>query len=198
VADGVNGAAGREDQGSDLSLMARLSAGDREALGPLMERHQRRVYRIALAYLRDPDDALDAVQETFVKAFLNASRWDGSADAGPWLSRIAVNHAIDRYRRAKRRHATYSPIEEGDHDPHYAAEEPSPERRAISRNLGERIGTALRALPEKQRVVFALRHYDDRSLEDIASLLDLPLGTVKSTLHRAILGLRERLAGLSS
>jgi RNA polymerase sigma-70 factor, ECF subfamily len=179
-------------------LMARLSAGDREALGPLMERHQRRVYRIALAYLRDPDDAQDAVQETFVKAFLSAARWDGSSDAGPWLSRIAVNQAIDRYRRAKRRRATYSPIEEGDHDPHFAAEEPSPERRAISQNLGERIGSALRALPEKQRAVFALRHYEERSLEDIASLLSLPLGTVKSTLHRAVLGLRERLSGLSS
>jgi RNA polymerase sigma factor (sigma-70 family) len=178
--------------------MARLSAGDREALGPLMERHQRRVYRIALAYLRDPDDALDAVQETFVKAFLSASRWDGSSDAGPWLSRIAVNHSIDRYRRTKRRRATYSPIEEGDHDHRYAAEEPSPERHAISRNLGERIGTALRALPEKQRAVFALRHYDEMSLEDIASVLGLPLGTVKSTLHRAILGLRERLTGLAS
>jgi RNA polymerase sigma-70 factor (ECF subfamily) len=198
VSDGVLAAAEPEDSGSDRSLMARLSAGDREALGPLMERHQRRVYRIALAYLRDPDDAQDVVQETFVKAFLSASRWDGSSDAGPWLSRIAVNHAIDRYRRTKRRRATYSPIEEGDHDQSLAAEEPSPERRAISRNLGERIGAALGALPEKQRAVFALRHYDERSLEDIASLLGLPLGTVKSTLHRAILGLRDRLSGLAS
>jgi RNA polymerase sigma-70 factor (ECF subfamily) len=196
VADGVLAAAEPEESGSDRSLMARLSAGDREALGPLMERHQRRVYRIALAYLRDPDDALDAVQETFVKAFVSAARWDGSSDAGPWLSRIAVNHAIDRYRRAKRRRATYSPIEEGDHDQRYAAEEPSPERRAISQNLGERIGTALRALPEKQRAVFVLRHYDEMSLEDIAATLGLRLGTVKSSLHRAVQGLRERLSGL--
>ena len=178
--------------------MARLSAGDREALGPLMERHERRVYRIALAYLRNPDDALDAVQETFVKAFLSASRWDGASDAGPWLSRIAVNHAIDRYRRSKRRRATYSPLEEGDHDQHFAADEPSPERKAISQNLGERIGVALRALPEKQRAVFVLRHYDDMSLEEIATTLGLRLGTVKSSLHRAILGLRERLGGLST
>jgi RNA polymerase sigma-70 factor (ECF subfamily) len=176
--------------------MARLARGDREALGPLMERHQRRVYRIALSYLRDPDDALDAVQETFVKAFLNASRWDGALDAGPWLSRIAVNHAIDRYRRAKRRRATYSPMEEGDHDTHLALEDPSPERKAISRDLGDRIAAALRGLPEKQRAVFVLRHYDEMSLEEIAATLDLRLGTVKSSLHRAILGLRERLAGV--
>jgi RNA polymerase sigma-70 factor (ECF subfamily) len=177
--------------------MARLAAGDREALAPLMERHQQRVYRIALSYLRDPDDAKDAVQETFVKAFLNASRWDGSSDAGPWLSRIAVNHAIDRYRRAKRRRATYTPMEEGDHDERLAAEDPSPERTVMSRDLRERIGAALRGLPEKQRAVFVLRHYDDMSLEDIAETLGLRLGTVKSSLHRAILGLRARLSGVS-
>ena len=163
-----------------------------------MERHQRRVYRIALSYLRDPDDALDAVQETFVKAFLSAARWDGSSDAGPWLSRIAVNHAIDRYRRAKRRRATYSPIEEGDHDERFAAEDalagaaghqPQP-RRAHRRRPA--------ALPEKQRAVFVLRHYDEMSLEDIATTLGLRLGTVKSSLHRAVLGLRERLAGIAS
>lgn len=177
--------------------MARLAAGDREALAPLMERHRQRVYRIALSYLRDPEDALDAVQETFVKAFLNASRWDGSSDAGPWLSRIAVNHAIDRYRRAKRRRATYTPMEEGDHDERLAAEDPSPERKVMSRDLGERIGAALRGLPEKQRAVFVLRHYDEMSLEDIAATLGLRLGTVKSSLHRAILGLRSRLSGVS-
>jgi RNA polymerase sigma-70 factor (ECF subfamily) len=176
--------------------MARLAAGDRQALGPLMERHQRRLYRIAYAYLRDPDDALDAVQETFVKVFMGASRWDGSSDAGPWMSRIAVNQAIDRYRRRKLRRATYTPLEEGDHDQRIAATAPSPERAAVGKDLGERIAAALRGLPEKQRAVFVLRHYEDMSLEDIAQTLDLRLVTVKSTLHRAIQGLRERLAGL--
>ena len=70
---------------SDRDLMARLAAGDRDALAPLMERHHRRLYRIALSYLRRPDDALDAVQETFVKAFLHAARWDGAAEVAPWL-----------------------------------------------------------------------------------------------------------------
>ena len=81
---------------SDRELMARLAAGDRDALDPLMERHHRRLYRIALGYLRDPDLALDAVQETFVKAFQNASRWDARAEVAPWLVRIAVNQSIDR------------------------------------------------------------------------------------------------------
>jgi len=101
---------------ADRELMARLAAGDREALAPLMERHYRRVYRIALSYLRHPDDALDAVQETFVKAFQKADRWDGSTDAGPWLARVAVNQSIDRWRRIRRRQATFTALGEGDHE----------------------------------------------------------------------------------
>lgn len=178
--------------------MARLVAGEREALGPLMGRHHRRLYRIALSYLRSPDDALDVVQETFVKAFQHAARWDGSAEVGPWLTRIAVNQAIDRYRRTKRRRATITPgaDQEADHRESLAAEEPSPERKVLGRELGERIAAALRALPERQRAVVVLRHYEEMTLEEISAALGLSLGTVKSSLHRALRRLRSRLEGL--
>lgn len=176
--------------------MARLAAGDGEALEPLMERHYRRLFRIALAYLRETDAALDAVQETFVKAFQSARSWDGSADAGPWLTRIAVNHAIDRYRRGKRRERAEAPMPEGDHDERLGADEPSPERKVLGRELGERIDAALRALPETQRAVFVLRHHEEMKLEEIAGMLGISLGTVKSSLHRAIRRLRVRLEGV--
>ena len=183
---------------SDRDLMGRLARGDREALAPLMERHHRRLYRLALSYLRDPDEALDAVQEVFVKAYQNAARWDGGAEVGPWLTRIAVNHSIDRYRRGRRRLAAETPLDEesGDHDPRLSADAPSPERRLLGREVGERIASALRGLPERQREVFVLRHYDEMTLEDIASTLELSLGTVKSSLHRAVHRMRERLEGL--
>ena len=184
------------EPGSDRDLLARLAAGEREALAPLMERHYRRLYRLSLSYLRNADDALDAVQETFVKAFQNAGRWDGSADAGPWLSRIAINVAIDRYRRARRRQATFSPLGETDHDETMAGGEPSPERHALGSEVGRRIASALRGLPEKQRAVFVLRHYQEMSLQEIGESLGMRLGTVKSNLHRAVYRLRERLEGL--
>ena len=184
----------------DRELMARLAAGDREALDPLMRRHYQRIYRIALGYLRNPADALDAVQEIFVKAYRNASRWDGRAEAGPWLTRIAVNHAIDRYRRERRRRASFSPLDDAlpEGDRQAAIPDPSPERRALGRELGERITAALGALPERQRAVFVLRHYEEMTLEEIAAALDLRLGTVKSTLHRALQGLRLRLESLQA
>lgn len=182
---------------SDRELMQRLASGDREALSPLMERHSKRVYRIALSYLRDADDALDAVQDTFVKAFQNAVRWDPTSEVAPWLMRIAVNHSIDQYRRGKRRGVHHTPLVDGDHDERIAAQEASPERHAQGKELGEKIARALETLPEGHRAVFVLRHYDGMSLEEISSTLNLSLGTVKSSLHRATHRLRERLAGLA-
>jgi RNA polymerase sigma-70 factor, ECF subfamily len=185
------------DASEDRALLVRLAAGDRDALEPLMGRHYKRVYRIALGYLRNPEDALDVVQETFVKVFAHAGRWDGSSDVGPWLARIAVNQSIDRYRRNKRRRMSFTPLEEGDHQEALATTAVSPERRALSGQIGERIARALDGLPETQRTVFVLRHYEDMSLEEIAGTMGLALGTVKSSLHRAVHRLRDRLSGLA-
>jgi len=176
--------------------MGRLARGDREALAPLMERHYQRLHRIVLGYLRDADEALDVVQETFVKAFTHAGSWQEQAEVGPWLTRIAVNKAIDRYRRGKHRWLAEQPLEQEGQESTFEVEDPSPERRVMGRELADRIGVAVRSLPERQRAVFVLRHYEEMSLEEIGQTLGLKLGTVKSTLHRAVHHLRERLAGV--
>jgi len=180
---------------SDRDLMARLAAGDRDAMAPLVERHQRRLYRIALGYLREREDALDVVQEAFVKVFRAAPRWDGSADAGPWLSRVAVNLSIDRWRRNKRRGQTFAPLAEGDHLEVLKDAGPAPDRGLLHRDAGGKVARALSALPERQRAVVVLRHYQELSLEEIAATLGISLGTVKSSLHRALHRMREALAG---
>jgi RNA polymerase sigma factor (sigma-70 family) len=177
----------------DRELMARLAAGEREALAPLMERHYPRVYRVALSYLRQREDALDVVQETFVKAFQNAARWDGSAEAGPWLARIAVNLSIDRWRRNKRRLQTFAPLPEDDHCETLAAAGDGADRSLQGREAQERVRAALAVLPERQRAVVVLRHYQELSLEEIASALGMSLGTVKSSLHRALQRMRAGL-----
>jgi len=187
-------AAGMEP--SDRELMARLAAGDRDALDPLMDRHHRRLYRIALGYLRDPDLALDAVQETFVKAFQNASRWDTRAEVAPWLVRITINQSIDQYRRVRRRRTAEEPLAEGDHSSTLVVDEAGPDRKVMGREIGERIQAALSGLPDRQRAVFVLRHCEDMTLEEIAESLQMNLGTVKSALHRAVRSLRERLEGV--
>ena len=181
---------------SDRDLMARLAGGDREALAPLMERHYPRLYRIALSYLRNPDDALDTVQETFVKAFQNAGRWDGSVEAGPWLSRVAINQSIDRWRRIRRRQATFTPLAPGDHQGELADGAPDPDARVHGRELRDRLAAALGRLPERQRAVVILRPYQEMTLEEVADTLGMRLGTVKSSLHRALGRLRTGLQGV--
>ena len=181
-------------EADDRELMARLAAGERDALAPLMARHYRRLYRIALAYLRQPDDALDVVQEAFVKAYQNAERWDGAAEAGPWLARIAVNLSIDRWRRNKRRLQTFTPMPEGDHETALADTANTPQRSLDGREARDRVRVALATLPERQRAVVTLRHYQELSLEEIAATLGMSLGTVKSTLHRALHRMRAGLA----
>jgi RNA polymerase sigma factor (sigma-70 family) len=180
--------------------MQRLARGDRDALGPLMERHHRRLFRIALSYLRDPDEAMDAVQETFVKAYQAAPRWDPVSEVAPWLSRIAVNHSIDCYRRRRRRRQAEEPLQTDaeDHDARWTTGAPSPEHEASGREVGRQIAAALEMLPERQRAIFVLRHYDERTLPEIADALGMSLGTVKSSLHRAIARLRERLGSASA
>ena len=181
---------------TDRELMLRLAAGDKDALAPLMERHHGRLYRVALGYLRDPDLALDVVQETFVKAYQNASRWDGRAEVAPWLMRIAVNQSIDQSRRNRRRSAAEEPLPEGDHAAQLTVGEAAPDRRVFGREVGERIDAALARLPAKQRAVFVLRHCEEMTLEEIAESLGMRLGTVKSALHRAVRALRVRLEGM--
>ncbi len=158
-----------------------------------MERHHRRVYRIALSYLRNPDDALDAVQETFVKAFQNAGRWHPESEVLPWLTRIAVNQSIDQYRRGRRRQAMETPLEREDGVVRLSTGELPADIRLEGRETGERISRAVRELPATQRAVVILRHYEQLTLEEIASTLGLRLGTVKSALHRGLQRLRTRL-----
>jgi RNA polymerase sigma factor (sigma-70 family) len=189
----------RDDQSlcepSDAALMTRLAAGEREALDPLMERHYRRLYRLALAYLRHPDDALDVVQETFVRAYVHAGRWREDREVGAWLTRIAINQSIDRYRREKCRRRFMEPLED-EAAPAAPAAPSSPERAIAAREIAEQVGQAVESLPEKQRAVFLLRHREGLPLDEIGRTLGLNLGTVKSSLHRAVIRLRDQLGEL--
>ncbi len=182
-------------EATDAALMTRLAAGEREALEPLMERHYRRLYRLALGYLRHPDDALDVVQETFVRAYVHAGRWREDRDVGAWLTRIAINQSIDRYRRDRFRRRILEPL--GDEaQPEAPAEPSSPERAVGAREIDEQVGRAVGSLPERQRAVFLLRHREGLALDEIGRTLGMNLGTVKSSLHRAIVRLRRQLGGL--
>jgi RNA polymerase sigma-70 factor (ECF subfamily) len=190
-------------EGLEARLVQASKSGDTAAYGELVRRHQDRVFNVCWRICGNRTEAEDLAQETFVKAFEAIGRFDGRARFYTWLFRIAANLAISagrRERRAKTVSLDRGPrLVEQDEAPageRLAAETPTPEEMAMDREAQKLVVSALAELDEEYRVVVTLRDLESLSYEEIAEVLELPVGTVKSRLHRGRLALRERLAPL--
>ena len=165
-----------------------------------MAGEQRRVFLLCLRMLRDPEDADTAAQDAFLKAYRALEKNSATAPEDParWITRIAVNTCLDRLRSRRwmfwRRRA--GQMEEEVALTLAPARSPSPEDRVFASEIGKRLAAAMERLSDRQRSVFVLRHYDDRSLEEIGALLGLDLGTVKAHMARATARLRNELRDL--
>lgn len=171
-----------------------LAADNQAALEELLAAHQKRVLRLALRLLGDPDEAASAAQDCFLRAYRALARCPRDAQGQRrWLVRLATNLCLDRLRSRKwnwwRSRLGFEP-DQGQAEPPLLR---TPERELLSREIGDRLSLALRRLPARQRAVFVLRHYEDHSLEEIAGHLSLNVGTVKAHLARALEKLREEL-----
>ena len=176
--------------GDDAAVLAdRARRGDREAFGRLVVAHQRDITRLAYRILGDADLADSVAQETFLRAWQRRRRFRGDGPFGGWIGRIAVNLCRDQLRRKRLvwSETDLSQPLSGELGPLAAALDggPTPEVASLSRDLGRRIAAAMAALPRKQREVFALRFYDELPLADIAAVLRVDVGTVKTHLFRA-------------
>jgi len=178
----------------DWELLARVAGGDGDAFGPLVERHQDRLVRLCERLLGDAEEARDAAQEVFVKAFRHAGRAQPRGRLFTWLYRIAVNHCLNRMRRRPiaRFFSLSAPGEEESapaFDP--PTEAPSPERALAERERWRATRRAIDALPESQRTVLLLAKFEGLAYREIAEVLGISLGAVESRLVRAM----RRLAG---
>lgn len=175
----------------EASLVVRAQDGDTDAFGELVAAHQRFVYNLCLRAVGDPREAEDLAQETFLRAWLAIGRFRREARFSTWLYRIAVNQAYSRLPRLRRELAEIPAAEEGLD----LAEEvgPSPAQRA---EVGEQMALLreeIRRLPASHRMMVLLRFQMDCPYEEIAEILDVPLGTVKTGLFRSRARLREAL-----
>lgn len=178
--------------GPTTHLMEGVARGDGEAFRQLVERYQRRVYRLALSYLRRHDDALDVAQETFVRVYRARATVHPEVDPEGFIFRIAANLCIDQHRR--RRRVTEEPLPEPDSGRELADQNAAdPMELAIEAERENALARALDRLAPRQRMVFVLRHYQQLSLEEISVALHCSVGTVKSSLHRAVAKLRAAL-----
>ena len=181
----------------EARLIREVRAGNTEAFEYFVRRYQRRITRIAFRLLRDVGEADCAAQESFLKAYQNLGDFREGSTFETWLTRICINWCKDRLKR--RRLVLYfhqAPAGQGEETgPRevVAHRDPSPERRALSREIRERLREAMDHLSPRQRSIFVLKHFEELSIPEIADLTGLDAGTIKSHLFRAAQKIRERL-----
>jgi len=180
----------------DFALMEAVRSDREGAFETFVERYQKRLYRLAWGYLRQHEDALDAVQETMVKIYLARAHYRPESHPFTWASRILVNHCLDVLRRKRVRPAD-SLEETQERHPGRDVVPPdpgaTPESRHATDEFRRHVEQAVATLPESQREIFVLRHFEEMSLQEIAVARGCALGTVKSSLHRAAAAVRDRL-----
>ncbi|AOY88528.1 RNA polymerase sigma factor RpoE [Marinobacter salinus] len=175
------------DSQTDLQLVRKVRNGDRSAFDLLVVKYQSRVASIISRYVYDSQEVMDLTQETLVKAFRAIDRFRGDSAFYTWLYRIAVNTAKNFLESRSRRPQGSADVAEAENfdDGGRLRDVASPERLMQREELQEALSEAIARLPEELRSAFLLREYDGLSYEDIARILECPIGTVRSRIFRA-------------
>src|SRR5258708_31492349 len=199
-ADGVSGSGGGREE--EAALIGRIQSGERELFYELIRPYERRVFVIAFTILRNEEDAEDAAQDAFLKAFKHLAQFRSESRFSTWLIQVAINEA--RLRQRKSHLEIMRPIEDkenedGSYTPHDFTDWREIPSEALERKeIREKLVAALASLAQKYREVFVLRDVEHMSIEDTAQALGISAGAVKTRLSRARLMLRDLLsAGLA-
>ncbi len=183
----------------EVVLVERAARGDRAAFEALVRRYQHKVHGYVVRMTNDAQDAEDLTQEVFIKAYVSLGNFRGEASVQTWLYRIATNLCIDRSRRKKRQVPTAFSLDEPVEEEHEQTgrelpdHEADPYRLLARKELRQRVREALAAMSEKLRAVIVMYDLQSMSYEEIAQVLDCPLGTVKSRLFNGRTELARKL-----
>jgi RNA polymerase sigma-70 factor (ECF subfamily) len=170
-----------------------MNDGDVEVFLALVERHRGYLYNIALRLTGNEYDANDVVQESLLDAFVHLDRFEGRADLRTWLHRIVVNCALDHLRRLRRRPDVVDPLSIADVADSAASPAPDPERLAESRDWRRLVAAVMETMSPLERVTFALRHFEGRSIVEIAQTVGIGTNAAKQHIFRAVRKLRLAL-----
>lgn len=181
----------------EQALLQRCKDGEIGAFDELVQRFQKRVFNFAYGIAGNQDDASDVAQEAFVRVFNSIQTFRGDANFTTWIYRIVTNVYLDERKKSKSHRLTslddYIDLEENSVSRQIEDESPLPDEVAQSKERNQAVRAAVSSLPDYQRIIVTLYHLHDRSYEEIADILHLPIGTVKSRLNRARLALAEKL-----
>lgn len=179
---------------TDEDIVARVLAGDVASFEILMRRHNQRLYRIGRAILRNDADAEDLMQEAYIRAYQNLSKFEGRAKFSTWLSRIAVNEALARKRSLSRREEIEPMVDpQSERAKNFPERSASPEQQVSANELRGLLEEAIDSLPDPYRTVIMLRDIQEMETAETAEALDITEQNVKTRLHRARALLRKRL-----
>lgn len=174
----------------ETSLILKCQAGDRAALNDLFRLYEGKTYGLCFRVLGNREDALDLCQEVFIRALKGLPSFDPSRPFFPWLKRIAINTCVNHLKRSQK-YFLHPEVELAA----TAGMESFPVDRALEEaELRDTVRKCLDSLPPPMRLIMMLRHYESMSYQEIASVTGLPLGTVKTYLHRARENIRKKLA----
>ena len=184
----------------DAVVIARVRAGDVDAFRVLVERHNPAVFRLAYRMTGNQQDAEDAVQETFLRAYRQLRRFEPRASFGTWLYRIAANCSLDLLRKRQREaggRASGDSAINGVSDA-LVADLPSPDALASNAEVQQQVESALAQLTPVERAAFTLRHFEGRSIEEISTTLGVGANAAKQSIFRAVQKVRWALEPMRS
>ena len=184
----------------DRQLVARAQRGDKRAFELLVEKYQRKLGRLLARFIRDPAEVEDVTQEAFIKAYRALPAFRGDSAFYTWLYRIGINTAKNYLMALGRRAPTSTEVEaedaEGFEDGEQLRDINTPESLLLSAEIAQTVNATIEELPEELRTAIQLREIEGMSYEDIARIMDCPIGTVRSRIFRAREAIAERLRPL--
>ena len=174
-------------------ILARAKRGELDAFEELVRRYEKRVYAVALRSSGSPEDAADIVQEVFLRAWRSIESFRGDSGFSTWLFRITMNMCVDFARHKHAQPQTQSMVDEEENERPMPDTAPTPEEHLENRELGRELAEALEEISEEHRRIVLLRDVSGMSYTEIAEVLEISEGTVKSRLSRARIALRKVL-----
>jgi RNA polymerase sigma-70 factor, ECF subfamily len=184
----------------DQELVERAQRGDKQAFGLLVEKYQRKLARLLSRFVRDPAEVEDVTQEAFIKAYRALPKFRGDSAFYTWLYRIGINTAKNYLMAAGRRAPTSTGVDSDEAESLEEGEQlrdiNTPESLLLSREIGDTVNATMEGLPEELRTAIQLREIEGMSYEDIAQIMNCPIGTVRSRIFRAREAIAEQLKPL--
>ena len=184
------------EKAADLALVKRVQQGDRSAFDLLVIKYQHRILKLIMRYVRDPSEAMDVSQEAFIKAYRAAPSFRGDSAFYTWLYRIAINTAKNYLVAAGRRPIRYDlDLQDPEQYEVFAKlrDIDTPEGLTLSEEIRQTVNKAIQDLPEDLRTAILLREIEGMSYEDIAQIMECPVGTVRSRIFRAREAIDKRI-----